>query len=70
MAEPWNIRQRKAEEARFEAANAMIAARAETTKQVLFEHRSEALVQRRLVKEQATAMKHRMEGDLRRRRAA
>ena len=69
MAEPLNIRRRKAAEAQFERANAMIADRRTVSKMVEFEHRSDSAVRRRLVKERVAQTKEQMEADLRRRRA-
>ena len=69
MAEPWNIRRRKAVEDQFARASAMLADRREVSKMVEFEHRSDAAIQRRLVKERASRTKAQMEADLRSRKA-
>ena len=67
--EPWNIRRRKALDAQLGRARAIIADREEVSKMVEFEHRTDAAVRRRLVKEQADALKKQMADSLRARRA-
>jgi hypothetical protein len=69
MAEPWNIRHRRAVEAQLQQAQAMIDAREETAKMVEFEHRTDRSIHRRLAREEAERTKRAMEADLQRRRA-